>query len=131
MGLTSVPRNILLLAVLVCCLFLTGRLWWEYHLASYKAPREKVLASEIAIRGAVRFEREMEALLSRGVSLRECEQRWRMNAQVDGWGASLQIQILNRSPFEYTIWTLTPWPEVNVIEYDSRHPEKGVYEYRF
>src|SRR5262245_9936285 len=34
-------------------------------------------------------------------------------------------------PLEFTVSSMTPWPDLEIYKYDSRTPEKGIYHYSF
>ena len=40
-----------------------------------------------------------------------------------------QIHVGSVVPLEFTVRSMTPWPDLQIYEYDSRTPEKGVYHY--
>ena len=103
--------------------------YWARH--APPATAEQIRTSEEAIMAAVSLEADIRKLASQGGQKTNWEKAWQAKAPKDPWGQPLHIQILRTSPFAYAVRTMTPWPEVKVIEYDSRFPEKGVYSYRF
>jgi len=42
-----------------------------------------------------------------------------------------RIYVRGVAPLEFTVSSMTPWPDLEIYEYDSRTPEKGVYHYSF
>jgi hypothetical protein len=42
-----------------------------------------------------------------------------------------RIYVRGTAPLEFTVGSLTPWPDLQIYEYDSRTPEKGIYHYSF
>lgn len=107
-----------------------GVVWWVVHLLNDESSVGKIDVSSQAIAKAIALEPLYRQLVvTNGVEI--CEHMWQEQSPKDGWGKSLRIRILQISPLKYKVSTMTPWPEVKVIEYDSGHPEKGIYEYLF
>src|SRR5688572_20670767 len=41
------------------------------------------------------------------------------------------IHVRRVAPLDFKVSSMTPWPDLEIYEYDSRTPEKGVYQYSF
>lgn len=97
-----------------------------------KAKMDEVHTTEQAISDAVRLAPEFQsAAFSSTNDLQECARRWQMKAPRDGWGKPLAIVVRNFSPFEFRISAMGPYPQLLIIEFDSRFPEKGIQKYPF
>src|SRR5207245_1080939 len=112
---------------------LVGIRVWPSYWARHAPPAtaEQIRKSEQAILAAITLETDFRKLALQGGQKTNWEKAWQAKAPKDPWGQPLHIHILRLSPFSYSVCTMTPWPEVKVIEYDSRFPEKGVYSYHF
>jgi|SRR5688572_15784068 len=44
---------------------------------------------------------------------------------------SARIYVRGVAPLEFTVSSMTPWPDAEIYQYDSLTPEKGIYSYSF